>query len=187
MKTDNEISKIKASLLYIIKSFPKGVDYIKLFKIMYFAQQGNLVKYGKPIFNATFHALKHGPVPSFTYKCIHILDGRLEPIEELHNFNVSFSVADSMVFATEHPDMDELSKSDIKSLDAAIKKYKDINSYDLSKLSHDKAWKEANKRAQNDPEQDRISLIETAKAGKAPSAMIDYIREKEQLKRSLSF
>ena len=45
MKTSDQISKIKATLLYILNHFPQGVDYIKLFKILYFAQQDHLVKY----------------------------------------------------------------------------------------------------------------------------------------------
>lgn len=187
MKTNDEISKIKATVLYILKSFTEGVDYIKLFKIMYFAQQDNLVKYGKPIFNETFHALKHGPVPSFTYKCIQILDGRLEPIKELEEFNKSFRVNSSKVFKFEEPNMDELSKSDIKSIDRAIKECKDINSYNLSDLSHDEAWQEAYTRSQDDPEKDRMSLIEIAKSGKANNDVIEYIRNKEQLKRALLF
>lgn len=185
MKTNNEISKIKATLLYILKSFPGGVDYIKLFKIMYFAQQDNLVKYGKPIFSETFHALKHGPVPSFTYKCIQISDGRLESIKDLTSFNSAFKVRDSKVYQAEEPDMDELSKSDIKALDWSIEKHKDIDSYDLSVISHDQAWQDAYERAKDDPEQDRISRIEIAKSGNATTEMIRYIREKEQLKRAL--
>lgn len=187
MKTNSEIAKIKASLVYIVKSFPEGVDYIKLFKIMYFAQQDNLIKYGKPIFNDTFHALKHGPVPSFTYKCIQVLDGRLEAMKELERFYASFTIKDSFISTKEKVDMDELSKSDIKSLDKAIHNYKDIESYDLSEISHDVAWQEAYNRSQDDPEKDRISLIEMAKAGTASPEMIHYIREKEQFKRAFSF
>ena len=39
MKTIDHILKIKAVVLYILKAFPEGVDYIHLFKVMYFAQQ----------------------------------------------------------------------------------------------------------------------------------------------------
>ena len=39
MKTIDQILKIKAVVLYILKAFPEGVDYIHLFKVMYFAQQ----------------------------------------------------------------------------------------------------------------------------------------------------
>ncbi|MBD8390374.1 Panacea domain-containing protein [Dysgonomonas sp. BGC7] len=186
MKTNNEILKIKASLLFILKSFKEGVDYIKLFKIMYFAQQESLVKYGKPIFNETFCALKHGPVPSFTYKCYQILDGRQPEVADLVNFNKVFKIEDSKVIPLEEPDTDELSKTDIQFFNNAIENYKDVDSYDLSEISHDSAWKEAYMRSQDDPEKDRISLIEIAKAGGATSDVINYIREKEQLKRALS-
>ena len=47
MKTTDEIKKIEAVVLYILREFKEGVDYIKLFKIMYFAQKDYLLKYGK--------------------------------------------------------------------------------------------------------------------------------------------
>lgn len=49
MKTIEQILKIKAVVLYILKAFPEGVDYIHLFKVMYFAQQDQLKEYGLPI------------------------------------------------------------------------------------------------------------------------------------------
>ena len=64
MKTAIQIAKIRAVVLYIMQSFTQGVDYIKLFKILYFAQQDHLVKYGKVIVEDSFRALKHGPVPA---------------------------------------------------------------------------------------------------------------------------
>ena len=190
MKTIDEISKIKATILYILKSFPDGIDYIKLFKIMYFAQQEHLVKYGKPIFNDTFHALKHGPVPSFSYKCFQILEKDASfPNEELKTFANSFNInrETKMIYMKEEPDMDELSKVNIKSLDSVIDKYGNYNSHKLSEISHDEAWLNAYKRTKDDPEYDRISVIEIAKAGNAGNDIIKYIRKKEQLKKALSF
>jgi uncharacterized phage-associated protein len=70
MKTAIQIAKIRAVVLYIMQSFTQGVDYIKLFKILYFAQQDHLVKYGKVIVEDSFRALKHGPVPAYTYKAL---------------------------------------------------------------------------------------------------------------------
>ena len=64
MKTIDQILKIKAVVLYILKAFPEGVDYIHLFKVMYFAQQNQLKEYGLPIIYDTFVARKHGPVPA---------------------------------------------------------------------------------------------------------------------------
>ena len=188
MKTINEISKIKAVVLYILHNLEGGADFIKLFKIMYFAQQENLVMYGKPIFNDTFHALKHGPVPSFTYKCTQVLDGRIEPKQDIDQFICSFQVTESKFYGKEEPDMEELSKSDIRVLNSAIGKYKNVDSYALSDRSHqDNAYIEAYNRAQNDPEKDRMSLLEIARSGNATSEMLEYIRNKEQLKKELMF
>ena len=40
MKSQEQINKIEAVVLYILQHFKEGLDYIKLFKIMYFAQRG---------------------------------------------------------------------------------------------------------------------------------------------------
>ena len=78
MKTIEQILKIKAVVLYILKAFPEGVDYIHLFKVMYFAQQEQLKEYGLPIIYDTFVARKHGPVPALTYKVLRGIEGKAD-------------------------------------------------------------------------------------------------------------
>ncbi|MBR4324278.1 MAG: hypothetical protein IKP73_01980 [Bacteroidales bacterium] len=46
MKSKDQISKIQAVVAYILKKVPQGLDYIHLFKIMYFAQQEYLIVWG---------------------------------------------------------------------------------------------------------------------------------------------
>ena len=70
MKTNDEIKKIESVVLYILQAFKDGVDYIKLFKIMYFAQKDYLQKYGKVLCPDTFKARKYGPIPAFSDKVI---------------------------------------------------------------------------------------------------------------------
>ncbi len=187
MKTKNQILKIKAAILYVLKIFPEGVDYIKLFKILYFAQQEHLVKYGKPIIDETFYALKHGPVPSFSYKVFQASEGKQKMSDDFSIFleGIKVNCKDNVVsiFAQTEADMDELSISNIKCLDNSINKHKDIDPYDLSELSHDKAWKEAYNRAQNDPEKNVITLIDIAKAGGAQKPIINYIKDQQLIKR----
>lgn len=183
MKTKYQYLKIKATLLYILKSFPDGVDYIKLFKILYFAQQDHLVRYGNAIVEDSFKAIKHGPVPTYTYKALQVAEGKALD-GDFSEFLTGFRVEKSIVFSEIEPDMDELSTSNIKCIDSSIHKCKDIPSYDLSGLSHDKAWKEAFSRAQEDPEKDFMSIIDIAKAGKAKKEMIEYIREQQVLKKA---
>lgn len=185
MKTSIQIAKIKAVILYIMQSFPEGVDYIKLFKILYFAQQAHLVKYGKVIVEDSFRALKHGPVPTYTYKALQIAEGK--PLEgDFEDFLSGIKVRDKKVFTSSMPDMDYISGADKRSLDAAIAKYKDTAPYDLSDLSHDSAWQTAMERIQDDPQKNFITLIDIARAGKASLEMVDYIREKQLIKDALS-
>jgi uncharacterized phage-associated protein len=188
MKTIDQILKIKAALLYILESFPEGVDYIKLFKILYFAQQSHLVKYGRPLVHESFYALKHGPVPSFTYKALQVAEGKQICGNDFDGFLRDINVNRgelALVDGIAQADRDELSKSDMKCLDDSIIKHKDIDSYDLSELSHDEAWIEACTRAENDPEKNKMTLIEIAKAGNASDAMIQRIREHQLIKRAL--
>jgi uncharacterized phage-associated protein len=190
MKTTDEISEIKATILYILKSFPNGVDYIKLFKIMYFAQQDHILKYAKPIFEDTFHAFKHGPVPSFSYKCFKILENEHTSYidEDLKSFINSFSITKNplLIHSKENPDMDYLSVSNVKSIDCTIEKYGNMESNELSKLSHDKAWRKAARRTRLDPDDSRITIIDIAIAGGADENFIDYLREKQYIKRYFS-
>ncbi|MDE5846251.1 MAG: SocA family protein [Muribaculaceae bacterium] len=184
MKTTNQIQKIKAVILYIMQRFPEGVDYIKLFKILYFAQRDHLVRYGKVIVDDSFKALKHGPVPTYTYKGLQIAEGKV--LEgDFEYFLSGIEVRDKKVFALVHPDMDYISGADRRSLDASIDKYKDTDPYDLSDLSHDSAWQEAILRMKDDPQKNFITLIDIARAGNATEEMIDYIREKQILKNAL--
>lgn len=185
MKTPNQIEKIKAVILYIMQSFSEGVDYIKLFKILYFAQRDHLATYGKVIVDDSFRALKHGPVPAYTYKGLQIAEGK--PLEgDFKDFLTNFEVREKKVYAMSKPDMDYISGADRRSLDASIEKYKDIDPYDLSDLSHDSAWQEAIQRMKDDPQKNFITLIDMARAGNASKEMVDYIREKQLIKAALA-
>ena len=108
MKTAIQIAKIRAVVLYIMQSFTQGVDYIKLFKILYFAQQDHLVKYGKVIVEDSFRALKHGPVPAYTYKALQIAEGK--PLDgNFDEFLSDIEVRDKKVYTSAVPDMDYIS------------------------------------------------------------------------------
>ena len=185
MKTSIQIAKIKAVILYIMQSFPNGVDYIKLFKILYFAQRDHLAHYGKVIVEDSFRALKHGPVPSYTYKGLQIAEGK--PLEgDFEEFLKNLSVRNQIVYADAKPDMDYISGADKRTLDASIEKYKDEDPYDLSDLSHDSAWREEIMRMADDPQKNFITMIDMARAGNASKSMIDYIREKQIIRNALS-
>lgn len=185
MKTKDEILKIKAVVEYILQQFSDGVDYIHLFKIMYFAQEEHLAIYGSPLINESFVARKHGPVPSFTYKVLRVAEGKMEDkTGELMSFvsditlrNVDghqvISVRDNVC------DMDELSRSNIRLLDKWINKCKDLESFDLSELSHDTAWQKAVRQTERTGEDTKISLYDMAAAGGASKDMLKVVKERQ--------
>lgn len=179
MKTLDEILKMRACVLYVLQQLDKETDFIKLFKILYFAQREHLVKYGRGVIGDTFHALRFGPVPSFIYKALQMAQGRIDLDAGFELFVDGIVVSDnSLVSSSVKPDMDELSLSDIACLDKYITKYKDFDSYKLSNRSHyDRAWREAFLRSTDDPEKDVMTVLDIAKAGNAKPGVIAYIKE----------
>lgn len=192
MKTIDQILKIKSTVLYVLGKMPEGMDYIHLFKTLYFAQQEHLVRYGMPIMDDSFMARKHGPVAALTYKVLRGVEGKAEVTDEcLRDFMQSVSVeivdghqivaiADGVTC-----DVDELSVSNMKVLDKWIDRCKDIESFDLSDLSHDDAWQMAKSKTDLTGEDTKITLYDMAKAAGANDAMLGVIRERQINSREL--
>ncbi len=194
MKTKEQIARIEAVVLYILKKIPAGVDYIHLFKTMYFAQQEHLVTYGLPLMDDTFVARRHGPVATLTYKVLHMAEGK-DTVRntDLDGFASSLSVTmtdgHQMVTATPDSfcDMDELSRSNIKVLDRWIERCKDVQSFELADLSHDKAWVKARRQSEKTGEDIKLPLVDIAAAAGASKEMISVIRERQINRRELQW
>lgn len=186
MKSQEQINKIKAVVLYILQHFNNGVDYIKLFKVMYFAQREYLATYGLTIVEDTFKARQLGPVPSLTYKVVKMAESG-EKSKDLKDFISSLHVTEEKkVYAMEKPDMDYIADMEKNELDKAIAKYKDMDSKELSQLSHDAAYNAVCKRMEDDPQQDVLTFIDIARAGGASESMINYIRQMQIVKEALA-
>ena len=162
MKEKIQIAKMRAVLLYIMQSFPHGVEFIKLFKILYFAQQDHLLKYGKVLTEDSFKAMQ--------------LEGNFD------EFLINIKVHDKKVYTSATPNMDYISGSNRRCLDDAIAQYKDIT----SDMLHDSAWEEVMACIPGAPQKNCITIIDIARAGKATKEMVDYIREKQIVKNALS-
>ncbi|MBR5935414.1 MAG: SocA family protein [Bacteroidaceae bacterium] len=191
MKTTDQILKIKATVLYVLGQMPQGVDYIHLFKILYFAQQKHLVTYGMPLIEDTFCARKHGPVPTLTYKVLKASESgqsfeQKEMQEYLSAVKVELIDGHQMVMAIQKADMDELSKSDVLVLDECINRLSNIDAFDLSDLSHDKAWLKAKRTADRTGEDAKIPMYDIADAGGATKEMLSVIRERQWIERHIN-
>ena len=194
MKEIEEVNKIKAVVEYILQQMGKGVDYIHLFKVMYFAQEEHLAVYGVPMMYDTFVARKHGPVPSLTYKVLRVAEGTtVDVTDELHSFASNLSISDDNghqeVTLAEgvQCDMDELSRSNVRILDKWIEQCKDIRSFDLSEMSHDKAWQKTVRQTERTGEDTKISLYDMAAAGGASKDMLKVVKERQLNRRALQW
>ena len=190
MKSNEQINKIKAVVLYILQSFMDGTDYIKLFKLMYFAQRGYLAKYGRPIFDDSFRARPLGPVPSLTYKAVKTAEsGDRTDIKgrAMNSFISALHIEGQTISSKRKPDMDYLAKYEVECLDEVINAYKDVDSRSLSRLSHnDKAWRAVKRRMRINEADDLYTILDIARAGGASKEMMKYIEEKQQIREALS-
>ena len=177
-----DVEKLKAVTLYILKKC-SATDYIHLFKILYFAEKEHYAEYGKHITKDTFIAMEHGPVPSFLYNALKLVTNQ----EQANADNPLWIIANAVTpgsaelyyyfAAAEEPDMDELSKAEIASLDKSIAAHKDMSPWDLSEKSHDEAWHEAWDVAQNSA----MNSYKIAKAGGASDGFVEYLKEQDVL------
>lgn len=157
-------------MLYILKQLGNGADFHKVFKILYFADQAHLTKYGTAITHDTYIAMTNGPVPSIAYDIARALrgDGLLACQKE--RFEPYFKVRDPFfIEALRNPQMDNLSPSERAALDDSIRQNKDLSFEDLTTKSHDSAWDKANRNAE-------MNLTDIAEAGGASDGLLEYIQ-----------
>jgi uncharacterized phage-associated protein len=160
---DFNLHKEKAvnSLLFVINNLEKA-DTHKVYKILYFADQKHLLKYGRPIFGDTYVKMKYGPVPSFVKN---VVDENIEGLEEVvatyHRYFVKSLVK---------PDLDFLSESDLECLNESLEENKDLEFLVLTDKSHDYAY---NKASWN------IDYLDMAKAAGADDNLLNFINQQK--------
>ena len=186
-KQKSDIDRIKAAVLYVLSEVGE-TDYHKLFKILYFADQQHLVRFGRSITGDQYNAIQYGPVPTETYDLFRHLatpDSFVLPTEEVANLFSSFTFRKMangtarpipMVSSDEAPNLDELSASDIECLSKSIAENKHLSFHDLTEKSHDDAWEQAYRGASQSYEA-TIEPVSIAQAGGASEEMVQYITE----------
>ena len=169
-------------LLYILNE-TKGTDIYHVLKILYFAEQKHLVKWGSRITADRFRAYEYGPVTDQLYHAIRNsrkLDKELPGmLQEVACF--AGDDAPNVLLAKREADRDYLSKSEMECLDEAIRENVGLTFDELKRKSHDAAWQEAYEAAD-----DTMSTLSIAKAAGADEAMLEYIMEQLEIDKALA-
>lgn len=177
-KLDEKVEVAIHLLLYVLKQLGGTGDFHKVFKIIYFADQRHLAKYGSSILEDKYIAMPNGPVPSMAYDILKSLRGeglmatmkmQFEPYFRLHNH---FTVE-----ALQDPDLDNFSESEISVLNQSIEENRNLTFSKLSDKSHDTAWKQGSSFGEMD-------LLEIAKAGGASDATLNYIKNNFEIQEA---
>ena len=129
------------AILYVAQGIGQRKDIHKICKILYFADQEHLSRYGRSITGDTYIAMAYGPVPSKIEDIFKAVRGDsffsycADDIKTYFDFKNKYCLS-----LKKEADLDYLSESDIECLNHAISKCKDLSFGELTELSHDMAW-----------------------------------------------
>jgi uncharacterized phage-associated protein len=172
VKVSNQVTfsldkdKSVAVILFILNTLGHA-DIHKLCKIIYFADQKHLSRYGKPITGDWYVAMKDGPVPSNIYDFIKIVRGDSYYVDPF--LQEVFEIKHSYMAVPKQPaDINELSESELVCLNESIQENRDLPYDILVNKSHDEAYLKANKN-------NKIAFEDIALCGGANEEMLKYI------------
>ncbi|PWJ59467.1 uncharacterized protein DUF4065 [Dyadobacter jejuensis] len=162
---DEKVDGVINSMLYVLESLDNQCDFHKLFKILYFAEQKHLVRYGASISEDVFIKMDNGPVPSLAYDIMKSLRSGKNTYQGYFDVESVYYVVNKV-----KPDMEWLSETEVICLDESIDENKSMDFGKLTEKSHDIAWKGAKLGRSIDP-------VLIAEAGGASKEMLDYIED----------
>lgn len=137
-------------------------------KLLYFADRMHLERYGRFICGDRYVAMKHGPVPSGVYDMIKAAQNGVQYLcfpEAEGAFDV---VGKYTVKPRRHPDVGWFSSSDLACLDEALRKYDKYTFEEMTRMSHDSAWRAAD-------ENDFISIEAIVASLGNPSGLLEHL------------
>ena len=168
------------AILYILKQMGGTCDIHKCHKILYFADNEHLSKYGRSITGDAYVRMDFGPVPSCIYDLFKAVRGDsffASQVDDVRK-NCFHFINNKDIKAVAMPDMSYLSESDTEMLDKYIDMLKNKPFSEVSNASHDYAWSHT---AQNDIISVRNRLTEMGDS----DDYINYIEELMQAKEAV--
>lgn len=122
-----------------------NITYHTLLKLLFYAEEYHLNKFGRPIIGDRYVAMKFGPVASMTYDLIQ-KNAKRKEITSIIN-KLPFDNPDKTVIPYREANTYYLSQSDIEALEYSFETYKDYKFDDFCDSTHEHmAWKNARNR-----------------------------------------
>lgn len=176
--------KAIASVLFLaqelisLKDSRAKPDFHKIFKILYFADQKHMARYGYPIVGDYYIAMEHGPVPSGIYDILKVVRGD-SIFPDSGNYGRYFKAKSRFLHPKVAADMDAIAESELECLRESLEENQFLSFIELKTKSHDRAYRCAVKN-------DQISFREMARMGGADENMVAYIHTISENEKSLS-
>lgn len=112
-------------------------------KILYFADRLHLSRFGRFICGDTYIAMQNGPVPSGIYDMLKDARGDTSAYRYIESIGAFDVVNGYRIVPRRAPNRNWLSDSSIACIDEALEHYDDKSFGELTRLSHDAAWNDA--------------------------------------------
>ncbi len=173
---------LKEMVIYILNK-TKGLDYYRVFKVLYFAEMEHLATWGARMIEDDFCALSHGPVPTQLYNAVKELDAPKSDLAILMSEDVEIAGLDApnVLLAKREADMSRISLACKEALDKSIEENVALSFFALRRKSHDKAWEAAFNRVDK-----RMSLTEIAKVKGIDECTLAYLKEQLEIQAALA-
>ncbi len=133
--------KVTHMASYLLLKRGGRMSYLKLLKLLYLAEREALAKWGDSMSGDKFVSMPHGPVMSGTY----------DLIQSENNYWQNFIASEANYEVAIKPhisidDLDELSRSELKILDAIFDEFGGKSRWELVKYTHDycSEWQDPN-------------------------------------------
>ncbi len=138
MKTLLEFDYKKAAqaINYLAKKEGGRIDKLKLIKLVYFADRFHLRRYGRPIMNDTYVAMRRGPVGSSVKDIAEFSDFLDETERGYASKYLDHAGVDNIVVSVANVDTNIFSKSELEALDFSYNEFGSENASSLVDVTH---------------------------------------------------
>jgi hypothetical protein len=161
----NEPKAVSAVLLVVNEL--KRIGKHKLAKILFFADEKHLARYGRTVTSDFYCAMPNGPVPSNIYDSVKGVNSH-HRFYKYRGFEGKIKVDGIYIEALIQPDMDQLSETDIECLFDSIHENANLIFRQLTDKSHGLAYNSV-------PLNHQIPFIEMAKEASAPEDIMELV------------